>query len=85
VLAPTQAAAPHYTAPRTPRIHPTHRSPPPVVLMAHGLGAQKDMGLHPYAEQFAQVRAVSVVSHPRVVWRGCSWNADIHGTRDVLR
>ncbi|GLC44875.1 hypothetical protein PLESTF_000463600 [Pleodorina starrii] len=28
-------------------------SSPPVVLMAHGLGSQKDMGLHPYAEQFA--------------------------------
>ncbi|GIM14904.1 hypothetical protein Vretimale_17750, partial [Volvox reticuliferus] len=26
---------------------------PPVVVMAHGLGSQKDMGLHPYAEQFA--------------------------------
>ncbi|KAG2433156.1 hypothetical protein HYH02_012700 [Chlamydomonas schloesseri] len=27
--------------------------PPPIVIMAHGLGSQKDMGLHPYAEQFA--------------------------------
>lgn len=27
--------------------------PPPVVVMAHGLGAQKDMGLHQYAERFA--------------------------------
>lgn len=27
--------------------------PPPVVVMGHGLGSQKDMGLHPYAEQFA--------------------------------
>ncbi|KAG2492508.1 hypothetical protein HYH03_009173 [Edaphochlamys debaryana] len=27
--------------------------PPPIVVMAHGLGSQKDMGLHPYAEQFA--------------------------------
>ncbi|PNH08422.1 hypothetical protein TSOC_005011 [Tetrabaena socialis] len=27
--------------------------PPPVVVMAHGLGSQKDMGLHPYAEEFA--------------------------------
>lgn len=28
--------------------------PPPCVIMSHGLGAQKDMGLHVYAEQFAQ-------------------------------
>ncbi|KAI8472280.1 MAG: alpha/beta-hydrolase [Monoraphidium minutum] len=28
-------------------------SPPPVVVMGHGLGAQKDMGLHNYASRFA--------------------------------
>ncbi|KAL6749498.1 Alpha/Beta hydrolase protein [Haematococcus lacustris] len=33
---------------------PQPSSPPPCVIMAHGLGAQKDMGLHIYAEQFAQ-------------------------------
>ncbi|KXZ53858.1 hypothetical protein GPECTOR_6g776 [Gonium pectorale] len=27
--------------------------PPPVVVMAHGLGSQKDMGLDPYAQEFA--------------------------------
>jgi len=26
-----------------------------VLPQGHGLGSQKDMGLHPYAEQFAQV------------------------------
>ena len=31
--------------------HP-RTSPPPVVLMAHGIGGQKDMGLHPFAEAF---------------------------------
>lgn len=28
-------------------------SSPPVVIMAHGLGGQRDMGLHPYAHEFA--------------------------------
>ena len=31
--------------------HP-RTSPPPLVLMAHGIGGQKDMGLHPFAEAF---------------------------------
>ncbi|GFR51775.1 hypothetical protein Agub_g14230 [Astrephomene gubernaculifera] len=35
--------------------------PPPVVVMAHGLGSQKDMGLHPYAEQFAAAGLAVVV------------------------
>jgi alpha-beta hydrolase superfamily lysophospholipase len=26
---------------------------PPLVIMGHGMGVQKDMGLHPYADGFA--------------------------------
>ncbi|GBF88090.1 hypothetical protein Rsub_00802 [Raphidocelis subcapitata] len=35
--------------------------PPPVVMMGHGLGAQKDMGLHVYAERFAAAGMVVFV------------------------
>lgn len=31
----------------------TGGSPPPVVVLAHGLGSQKDFGLHLYADLFA--------------------------------
>lgn len=44
----------------TPRPCPLLFSPPPVVLMAHGLGVQKDIGLPPYAERFAK-HALAVV------------------------
>ena len=27
---------------------------PPIVVLAHGIAGQKDMGLHPFAEVFAQ-------------------------------
>jgi predicted alpha/beta-hydrolase family hydrolase len=29
-------------------------SPPPVLIMAHGMGAQKDIGLFMYAEKFVE-------------------------------
>ena len=34
-------------------------APAPIVIMAHGLASQKDMGLHVTAEQFAQVGGAS--------------------------
>ncbi|KAF5838711.1 Alpha/Beta hydrolase protein [Dunaliella salina] len=38
--------------------------PAPIVIMGHGLGSQKDMGLHPFAEQFAQAgMAVLVIDY----------------------
>ena len=35
--------------------------PVPLIILAHGLGAQKDMGLAPYAEKFASVGYASLV------------------------
>jgi pimeloyl-ACP methyl ester carboxylesterase len=36
-------------------------SPPPVVVMAHGMGAQKDIGLWTYAEKFVEAGMAVVV------------------------
>lgn len=33
---------------------PCSPAPPPVVIMAHGMGAQKDIGLWMYAERFCE-------------------------------
>ncbi|GBF91668.1 alpha beta hydrolase [Raphidocelis subcapitata] len=35
--------------------------PPPVIIMAHGLGAQKDVGLGAYGERFAKAGIAAVV------------------------
>jgi acetyl esterase/lipase len=36
-------------------------TPPPVVLMAHGMGGQKDMGLHKFATAFVEAGMAAFV------------------------
>lgn len=35
-------------------VSPRSQQPPPVIVMAHGMGAQKDIGLWMYAERFCE-------------------------------
>lgn len=44
-----------------PKAPPTNGARHPVVILAHGLGSQKDFGLHMYADRFAQHGIASFV------------------------
>jgi len=58
-LHPPSFHPPPHPQPRQ-QINPHLQRPPPVLVMAHGIGAQKDVGLATYAQKFGR-RALAVV------------------------